>query len=78
MQPSMKFSRVTASGQTTIPKRIREEAGLYSGDVLAFETEGGHVVVRKVAGGRIDHLWDLSATMSEWASPEDEEAWRDL
>ena len=74
----MKFSRVTASGQTTIPKSIREAAGLYSGDVLAFETEGGHVMVRKVAGGRSDHPWGLSATMPEWASHEDEEAWRDL
>ena len=74
----MRFSRVTTSGQTTIPKSIREEAGLYVGDVLAFETEGDHVVVRKVAGGRNDHLQCLSVTMGEWASPEDEEAWRDL
>ena len=74
----MKRSRVTASGQTTIPKSIREAAGLYVGDVLAFETDGDHVVVRKVAGGPNDHLKGLSGTMSEWASPEDEEAWRDL
>ena len=47
----MKISRVTASGQTTIPKSIREAAGLYVGDALAFETDGDHVVVRKVAGG---------------------------
>ena len=74
----MKLSRVTASGKTTIPKSIREAAGLYAGDVLAFETEGEHVVVRKVEEGRDDHLQGLSVTMSEWVSPEDEEAWRDL
>ena len=74
----MKISRVTASGQTTIPKSIREAAGLYVGDVLAFETDGDHVVVRKVAGEPNDHLKGLSGTMSEWASPDDEEAWRDL
>ena len=74
----MKRSRVTATGQTTIPKSIREAAGLYSGDVLAFETEGEHVVVRKVARERDDHLQSPSGLMSEWTSPEDEEAWRDL
>ena len=74
----MKFSKITARGQTTIPKSIREAAGLYAGDVLAFETEGDHVVVRKVAEGRDDHLQELSEALSEWASAEDEEAWRDL
>ena len=74
----MKISKVTASGQTTIPRSIREAAGLYAGDALAFETDGDHVVVRKVAGGPNDHLKGLSGTMSEWASPVDEEAWRDL
>ena len=74
----MKRSRVTATGQTTIPKTIREAAGLYAGDVLAFETAGDYMVVRKVPGGRDDRLHGLSGPMSEWASPEDEEAWRDL
>ncbi len=74
----MKFSKVTARGQTTIPKSIREAAGLYAGDVLAFETDGDRVVVRKVARGHDEHLHGLSRAMSEWASPEDEEAWRDL
>ena len=74
----MKFSGVTESGQTTIPKSIREEAGLYTGDVLAFETEDDHVVVRRVAGGTNDRPPVHCGTMNEWASPEDEEAWRDL
>ena len=74
----MKVSKVTARGQTTIPKSIREAAGLYAGDVLVFETEGDYVVVRKVARGRDDHLTGLAEAMSEWASAEDEEAWRDL
>ena len=74
----MKFSRVTATGQATIPKGIREAAGLYVGDVLAFEAEGNHVVVRKVAREPNDHLKGISELMSEWASAEDEEAWRGL
>ena len=74
----MKFSKVTARGQTTIPKSIREAAGLYAGDMLAFETDGDQVRVRKVAGGRDDHMHSLCEAMNEWASAEDEDAWRDL
>ena len=74
----MKFSKVTSRGQTTIPKSIREAAGLYAGDVLAFETDGDRVLVRKVAEGHEDHLQALSETLGEWTSAEDEEAWRDL
>ena len=74
----MKFSKVTSRGQTTIPKSIREAAGLYAGDELVFATDGEQVVVRKVVHGRDDHLQGLSQIMSEWASAEDEEAWRDL
>ena len=74
----MEFSRITARGQTTIPKAIREEAELHAGDVLAFEIEGDHLKVRKVVPGRDDYLEGLSGTLNEWASPEDERAWRDL
>ena len=74
----MKVARISARGQTTIPKSIREAAGLYVGDTLAFETHGDQVVVRKVPGEQDDPARGLPATMSEWMSPEDEEAWRDL
>ncbi|MXY23639.1 MAG: AbrB/MazE/SpoVT family DNA-binding domain-containing protein [Acidobacteria bacterium] len=74
----MEIARITARGQTTIPKRIRVGAGLREGDVVAFEIEGDHLIVRKVATDQDAYLRGLSATMSEWVSPEDEEAWRDL
>ena len=74
----MKFAKITTRGQTTIPKEIREEAGLYGGDTLAFETRGDHLVVRKVAPGHDDDPYGLFDALSEWVSPEDEEAWRDL
>ena len=75
---SMEVARLTARGQTTIPKRIREGADLLEGDLLTFEIGGDHLIVRKVARGRDEYLRGLSATVSEWASPEDEDAWRDL
>ena len=74
----MELSKITARGQTTIPKNIREAANLCEGDVLAFEIRGNCLVARKVASGQDDYLRGLSGALSEWASPEDEEAWREL
>ena len=48
----MQFARITARGQTTIPKSIREEADLREGDLLAFDFTGDHLTVRKVVPGR--------------------------
>ena len=74
----MELARITARGQTTIPKVVREAANLCEGDMLSFEVEGDYLVVRKVAPGRDDYLHGLSKVLGEWVSPEDEEAWRDL
>ena len=74
----MELAKITARGQTTIPKSIREAANLDEGDVIAFEIEGDHLVVHKVTPGKNDYLQGLSEVLSEWISPEDEEAWRGL
>ena len=74
----MEFAKITARGQTTIPKTIREAAGLHEGDVIAFEIEGDRLVVHKVVPGRDEYLHGLAEVMGEWLSPEDEEAWRDI
>ena len=74
----METARLTARGQTTIPKRIRDAIGLGDSDIISFEVEDDHLIVRKVATAQDDHLQGLSATLSEWTSPEDEDAWRDL
>ena len=74
----MEIAKITARGQTTIPKRIRDELGLNDSDVISFEVEDDHLIVRKVTRAQDDYLQGLSATLGEWASPEDEDAWRDL
>ena len=74
----MEISRITARGQTTIPKRVRDAIGLNDGDVISFEVEDDHLIVRRVTRAQDDYLQGLSATLGEWASPEDEDAWRDL
>jgi len=74
----MKVARISARGQTVIPKSIREAAGLYAGDTLTFETDGEQVVVHKMPRGQDSPMPGLPETMREWVSAEDEEAWRDL
>ena len=74
----MEIAKITARGQTTIPKRMRDDLGLHDGDVISFEARDDHLVVRKVTRAQDDYLQGVSATLSEWASPEDEDAWRDL
>lgn len=74
----MDVSRITARGQTTIPKRIREQANLSEGDLLSFKVEGDHLVVHKITADRDGYLSGLSETLNEWTSPEDEDAWREL
>ena len=46
--------------------------------MIAFEIEGGRLVVHKVVPRRDEYEHGLSEMMGEWLSPEDEEAWRDL
>jgi AbrB family looped-hinge helix DNA binding protein len=43
--------RVTAKGQVTIPKHIRDKAGLGPGSEVRFSEEGGKIVVSKAAPG---------------------------
>ena len=74
----MELAKITAHGKTTIPKSIRKRANLEVGDVIAFEFRGDHLVVHKVAPGQDEHLRGSSRVLSEWISPEDEDARRDL
>jgi antitoxin PrlF len=74
----METSRVTAKGQMTIPKRLRERCGIREGDTVMLEVVGDRIVLRKVAGPADDYLRGVEAGLGEWNSAEDEQAWRDL
>jgi antitoxin PrlF len=69
---------LTAKGQVTVPREIREKLRLQPRDVLGYEVEGDAIKVRKIP--RLDAAWHraLSHTLDEWNSPEDNEAFRDL
>ena len=74
----MDVARITARGRTTIPKRVREAANLNAGDLLSFEVQSDHLVVRKLPKASDAYLQGVSRTLDEWNSPEDEGAWCDL
>ena len=71
-------SKLTKKYQATIPEPVRKILHLGSGDVIAFDIEDDVVHVRKARPADIMFTKALEDTMSEWATAEDEEAYRDL
>lgn len=74
----MNIATITQKGQTTIPAEIRKQLDLHPGDKIGFEVQNGNVVVRKIQSFEYDYHRALSATLSEWSSQEDDEAYDDL
>lgn len=75
----MELARVTAKGQATIPKRIRDAAHIKEGDMLAFDLDiNNTIIIRRIESAIDSELLALQETLSEWNSPEDDKAWRDL
>jgi len=74
----MLASKVTSKFQTTIPVDVRKRLGIKQGDLVAFEIENGKVVLRRVSPVDIEYAKALAGTLSEWASENDEVAYRDL
>lgn len=73
------ISRITSKGQITIPKAVRSALGLGDGDLVSFALEDEQAVLRKIVqqpevaiGGSV------GTDLAEWASPADEDAYRDL
>ncbi len=74
----MHLSRLSAKGQVTVPKEIRELLKLEPGDTIAYEVHNGTVTLRRVEPFDAAFHKALSATLDEWSTPEDDEAFRDL
>lgn len=73
------MSKLTSKYQTTVPGPVREALGLSKGDTLAFEmAENGAVTVRKATPLDVEFSRALEPLLSEWATEEDEEAYRKL
>ncbi len=71
-------SKVTQKYQATIPQAVRKKLGIEKGDRVTFEIEDEKVVLKKVSSVDWEYLESVSATLSEWSSDADDEAYRDL
>ncbi len=73
------IAKITAKGQTTIPRAVRVVLQVAPGDLVAWEVAAdGSAIVRRVQPLDIEYLRALEGTLSEWAGEADEEAYRDL
>lgn len=74
----MLASTLTSKGQATIPVEIRHLLHLNPGDKISFEVVSHKVVISKIEPFDYRYHAALSKTLSEWESPEDDEAYNDL
>jgi antitoxin PrlF len=71
-------SKVTQKYQATIPQAVREKLEIKKGDRVIFEIKGEQVVLKKLSSLDWEYLESVAATLGEWSSEADEEAYRDL
>lgn len=53
--------QVTEKGQVTIPKRLRDAAGILPGSHVSFAIEGGKIIIQKAGTGTDDRRKALRA-----------------
>ena len=71
-------SKVTAKGQTTIPAEVRAKLGLKPGDTVIYRETKTGIVIRKASVLDAEFLKLQEHALSDWLSPEADEAFRDL
>jgi AbrB family looped-hinge helix DNA binding protein len=71
-------SRLTSKYQATIPAGVRKALNLQAGEAVAFDIEGGEVRLRKATPLDVEFARGLTGTLGEWATHEDDEAYRGL
>ncbi len=72
-------AKITAKGQTTIPRDVRAALHVVPGDLIAWDVAAnGTATVRRVQPMDVDYLRALEGTLSEWAGAADDEAYGEL
>ena len=71
-------SKLTRKYQATIPEPVRRLLHLDAGDAIAFDIDEGKVSLRKARALDLAFTKAIEDTLGEWASDEDEEAFRGL
>jgi antitoxin PrlF len=62
-----------------VPQDIRAALKVGAGDLIAWDINpDGTARVRRVQPMDVEYLHAVQGTLTEWASPADEEAYRDL
>ncbi len=71
-------STLTSKGHLTIPSEVRDALGLKPGDKISFELSGHKAIMTKIEPFDAAYHLVLSNTLSEWSSPEDDEAYNEF
>jgi len=72
-------AKITSKGQATVPQEIRAALKVSPGDLIAWEVDArGVAMVRRVEPLDLDYLRAVEATLGEWATEADEQAYRGL
>jgi len=73
------ITKITAKGQTTVPREVRAALKSKPGDMIAWEVEAnGRVAVRRVQPLDIEYLKVVQGTLSKWQTAENEKAYAKL
>jgi antitoxin PrlF len=71
--------KITAKGQTTVPREVRAALHVAAGDLIAWDvSQEGVATVRRVQPLDVEYLRAVEGTLGEWAGAADEEAYREL
>jgi antitoxin PrlF len=68
-------SKVSVKAQTVIPMPVREILGIMVGDHVRYTITPNGVVIDRAPTNVVE---DPFIAFHEWATPEEDEAWKDL
>lgn len=74
----MSTSSLTIKEQTTIPVDVLKALNLKPGDKIMFEVKDHQAILKKIEPFDYQYHANLSVTLTEWATAEDEEVYGKL